>query len=281
MVLRWALWAYARRVHINGCELFVQHTGSGVPVVFSHGLLWSSRMYQPQVQALSARYHCVAYDHRGQGQSESPRGDILGGNGISIELVYRDAVKLIEQLDLGPCHFVGLSMGGFVGQRIAARRPELLRSLVLLETAADPEPRQNIPKYRRLNAVARMGGLSFVAGQVMPIMFGDTFLTDAYREPEREKWQAELKQNQRSIYKAVNGVIERRSFEDQLHKIQVPTLILHGQEDRAIVMSRAEALHAGIRGSKLVKLPRGGHTSTIEEPELVNAELIRFLAEND
>jgi len=267
-------------VQINGCELYVHQVGAGTPVVFSHGLLWSGRMFEPQLRALSARYRCVAYDHRGQGRSESPRGDILRGHGISIELVYRDAVKLIEQLELGPCHFVGLSMGGFVGQRIAARRPELLRSLVLLETAADPEPKHNRPKYRALNVIGRMGGLSLVASPVMPIMFGDTFLRDPYRAQERDRWIGQLKQNRRSIYKAVNGVIERGGFEDQLDKIQVPTLILHGQEDRAIAMHRAEALHAGIAGSQLVKLPRGGHTSTIEEPELVNTEISRFIAQH-
>ncbi|MGE0328694.1 MAG: alpha/beta hydrolase [Polyangiaceae bacterium] len=265
-------------MQVNGCELYVQDTGRGVPIVFSHGLLWSARMYNAQIAALADRYRCVAYDHRGQGRSERPRGDILDGHGISIEQVYLDAVSLIESLKLGPCHFVGLSMGGFVGQRIAARRPDLLRSLVLLETAADPEPQSNVPKYRTLNKIARLGGLSFVAGQVMPIMFGDSFLKDPKRKKQRAECERQLKNNGRSIYKAVNGVIEREDFEPELRKIEVPTLIVHGEEDRAIVRERAERLHAGIRGSEFVLLPKGGHSSTIEEPELVNAEIQRFLA---
>ncbi len=265
-------------MQVNGCELYVQDTGRGVPIVFSHGLLWSARMYSAQVSALADRYRCIAYDHRGQGRSESPRGDILGGHGISMEQVYLDAVSLLEALKLGPCHFVGLSMGGFVGQRIAARRPDLLRSLILLETAADPEPQSNIAKYKALNAVARFGGLRFVAGQVMPIMFGNSFLEDPKRKKQRDQVSQQLKHNHRSIYKAVNGVIHREDFEPELRKIEVPTLIVHGAEDRAIVRERAERLHAGIQGSEFVLLPRGGHSSTIEEPALVNAELERFLA---
>ncbi|MEZ4234240.1 MAG: alpha/beta hydrolase [Polyangiaceae bacterium] len=265
-------------MRINGCELYVQDTGRGVPVVFSHGLLWSARMYAAQINALAGRYRCIAYDHRGQGRSESPRGDILSGHGISIEQVYLDAVALLEALELGPCHFVGLSMGGFVGQRIAARRPDLLRSLVLLETAADPEPKANLPKYTALNTVARYGGLGLLAGQVMPIMFGDSFLQDPERKQLRAHWTRQLKSNRRSIYKAVNGVISREDFSQDLSKIEVPTLIVHGAEDRAIVRERAERLHAGIAGSEFVLLPRGGHTSTVEEPELINAELERFLA---
>ncbi|MBF5041686.1 alpha/beta fold hydrolase [Aggregicoccus sp. 17bor-14] len=261
---------------VNGTQLYCEDSGgSGEPVVFSHGLLWSTELFEPQVQALRGRYRCIAYDHRGQGRSAKP-----GGHSVPIETVYEDAVALIEKLGVGPCHFVGLSMGGFVGMRLAARRPDLVRSLALLETSAEPEPPQNAPRYRAMATVARFLGVRLLASRVMPIMFGKSFLTDPARAEEREAWRQRLLKNERSIYRAVLGVVEREPIESELGKVKAPTLVLVGAEDVATVPAKAERIHSLIAGSKLVKLPRGGHSSTVEEPALVNQALSEFLAQH-
>jgi 3-oxoadipate enol-lactonase len=259
-------------MRIRGIDLFVEEEGEGQPLLFSHGLLWSGRMFAPQVRALSGSYRCISYDHRGQGRSEIPKERT-----IEIESVYQDAVALIEALGIAPCHFVGLSMGGFVGMRIAARRPELLRSLVLIATAADPEPKKNLPRYRLLNTIARLGVLRALSGQLMPIMFGESFLRDPARAAERAALEQQLREHPRRIYRAVNGVLYREGVEHELSRITVPTLVLRGDEDHAIALERAERLHRGIRGSRLVRLPRGGHTVTLEEPDLVTREIRQFL----
>ena len=137
-------------IRANGTALYYEDTGgSGAPVVFSHGLLWNSTLFAPQIAVLKNRYRCVAYDHRGQGRSAD---DI--GRAISMETVTEDAVALIEKLGLGPVHFCGLSLGGIVGMRLAVGRPDLIRSLVLLDTTADEEPYK--PKYKAMTAVARL-----------------------------------------------------------------------------------------------------------------------------
>ncbi len=259
-------------MRIRGVDLFVEEKGEGPAVVFSHGLLWSGEMFRAQVEALSDRYRCITYDHRGQGRSEMPPERT-----IEIETVYEDAVALIEKLDVAPCHFVGLSMGGFVGIRLAARRPDLLRSVVLMDTAADAEPTDNVGRYRMLNLVTRLGGLPLVAGQVVPIMFGKTFLEDPARASLREEWIGKLKALPRRVYRATNGVISRRSVEQELSKIEIPTLVLHGEEDVAIARPRCDRLVDGISGAKLVTIPRAGHTATVEEPDAVNAALAEFL----
>ncbi|MFP2928005.1 alpha/beta fold hydrolase [Pyxidicoccus sp. 3LG] len=258
---------------VNGTELYYEDTGgSAQPVVFSHGLLWSTRLYDPQVDALRGRYRCIAYDHRGQGRSAVPPEPV-----IDMETLYLDAVALIEKLGAGPCHFVGLSMGGFIGMRLAARRPDLLRSLVLIETTADPEPLANVPRYTLLNLIARMAGVRPVADPVMRIMFGKSFLTDPNRAEERALWRARLLENRRDIWRAVNGVIKRQAIVHELPSIRVPTLVMVGEEDVATVPAKAERIHQRIAGSRLVRLPRGGHSVTVEEPSLVNAALGTFL----
>ena len=258
---------------INGTRLWVEDTAGDKPVMlFSHGLLWSTRMFDAQVAAFRDRYRCIAWDHRGQGQS-----DVTRDRCITIEQCYADAVALIEQLGVAPVHFVGLSMGGFVGMRLAARRPELLRSCTLLETSADAEPIENVPRYRTLNLVARWLGLGIVANKVMPIMFGRTFLTDPARSVERAEWKARLSSNRREIWRAVNGVIERHAVYDELASITVPTLVAVGDEDVATVPAKAERIHAAIRGSTLVRIPYAGHSSSVEQPALVNAAIDAFL----
>lgn len=260
---------------VNGTRLYYEDTGGpGEPLVFSHGLLWSGRMFDKQVAALKDRYRCITYDHRGQGQSDVWRVDT-----VDMETVYADGVGLIEKLGVGPCHFAGLSMGGFVGMRLAARRPELLRSLVLMETSADPEPAENVPRYKLLNAVARWFGVGVVASQVMPLMFGRTFMEDPARAEERAEWTRKLKANRRDIWRAVNGVIYRKGVYEELTRIRTPTLVLVGEEDVSTKPARSERIHALIEGSRLVRMPRGGHTSTVEEPQLVNAALQGFLDE--
>ncbi len=260
-------------MRVGDTHLHYELCGAGEDtVVFSHGLLWSCRIFDAQVEALRATHRCVAYDHRGQGKSE-----VHVDRAIDIDTCYEDAVALIEKLELAPVHFVGLSMGGYVGLRIAIRRPDLLKSLVLLDTDAHAERPAFARSYRMMNLAARWMGLRAVVDRVMPIVFGQTFLNDPARAAERAEWRARLVSNKRSIHRAVRGVIERESVAGQLGQIRSPTLIIVGEEDVATPPARSEALHEGIAGSTLVRIPGSGHTSTVEAPEAVTHALQGFL----
>lgn len=262
------------KLQINDAEIYFEEHGVGPEtIVFAHGLLWSGRMFDNQVNALKDRYRCITFDFRGQGQSE------ITESGYDIDTLSEDAAALIEALQCAPCHFLGLSMGGFVGLRLAIRRPSLLKSLMLLETSADPEPEKNIARYRLLNFIARRLGLRLVADRVMPIMFGEKFLSDSGRTKEKEEWRERMIANHRiGITRAVKGAISRAGVYDQLDKIAIPTLIIVGDQDVATVPAKAERMHARIRGSRLVVVSGAGHTSTVEEPRAVNAALEEFLS---
>ena len=259
---------------INGTSIHYEEDGAGPEtVVFAHGLLLSGKMFENQVRALRDRYRCITFDFRGQGQSEVTR------SGYDMETLTGDAAGLIEALGCAPCHFVGLSMGGFVGMRLASRRPGLLRSLVLLETSADPESPDAVGRYRRLNLVARCLGVKPVVGRVMKILFGRKFLGDPARAGLRKEWRDRLVANHRiGITRAVTGVIDRAGVYEEIGRIGVPTLIIVGDQDVATPPAKAGRIHSRIRDSKLVVIPGAGHTSTVEEPEAVNRELGEFLA---
>lgn len=261
-------------VDVNGTTLYVEDSGgSGEPVVFSHGLLFDTRQYDRQVSALRDRYRCIAYDHRGQGRSAVPDDRSIG-----IDTLTDDAIALIEALDIGPCHFVGLSMGGFVGMRIALRRAELLRSLVLIDTSAREQDPGEIPRYNLLKNVARAFGTRVVAGQVMPIFFAPEFLSNAERADDRKVWKGRLGSRRRSIYRAVNGVMEREPVIDSIGTISVPTLVIHGEKDAALDLEEGRLIAETIPGATLEVIAGAGHSPTVERPADVNAVLERFLA---
>jgi pimeloyl-ACP methyl ester carboxylesterase len=261
-------------VDLNGAHIHFTDSGGDHPaIVFSHGLIFSGAMFDAQVAHFSDRYRCITFDHRGQGQSG------VTEDGYDIDTLATDAAALIAHLDVGPCHFVGLSMGGFVGMRLAARHPELLKTLTLLDTSADPEPKENGPKYRLLNFIARWIGLRVVIGQVMPIMFGQTFLNDPARVAEKKRWSDAIIGNDRiGITRAVSGVIDRDGCSDLLAQINLPVGIGVGDEDVATEPAKSERLLMAIAGSELTMLKGAGHSSSIETPELVNELITRTIA---
>lgn len=261
-------------MEINGATLYYEEHGAGPEtVVFAHGLLFDRRIFDHQVAALENRYRVIAFDFRGHGESEVTR------DGYDMDNLAEDAAGLIEALDAAPCHFAGLSMGGFVALRLASRRPELVRSLVLLDTSADPEPRENLPRYRLLQWVARLFGLRSVVGRVMPILLGASTLEDPERRELRRLWSDRVAAQDRvGVTRAVSGVLERDGVYDELPGIRIPVLILVGEEDAATVPAKSERMREALPDAELVTIPRCGHMSSIERPEAVTRAIEAFLA---
>ena len=262
------------KIEISGVSHHYEMQGEGAEtIVFAHGLLWSGKMFEAQLVALKPRYRCISFDFRGQGQTAVTR------SGYDMETLFADSVGIIEKLNAASCHFVGVSMGGFIGLRLALRRPELIKSLALFATSADAETEDKKKRYRTLTRVARIFGLRMVADKVMPVMFGTTFLNDPLRAELKRQWRNNFIANRRiGLDRAVKGVIDREPIYDQIHKITAPTLIAIGDEDAAIPVERANRIHSRIAGSKLVIIPRAGHTPTVEEPEFVNGLLDDFIS---
>lgn len=265
-------------VHVNGVQVHITDTGNpaGVPnapvVVFGHGLLFGGYMFRAQVGRLQSAYRCVTIDWRGQGKT--PATD----DGYDMETLYEDAAAVIEGLGVGPVHYAGLSMGGFVGLRLAARRPELIRSLSLLDTSAGPEDPDKISQYRLLATIYRWVGMNPLEGKIKPLMFGPTYLDDPSSKSGIEEWKAVLRATNRvGMKKAIRGVTDRLPVIDELPSINTPTLVVVGEDDVATPVAKAERIVAGIKGSTLSRVPQCGHSSTVEQPEALADLLEEFL----
>lgn len=239
--------------------------GQNAPtLVFGHGLLFSGWQFSPQVEALRDRYRCIAVDWRGQGRSNAPAGD------YDMDTLTGDMVALIEQLELGPVHYIGLSMGGFVGMRLAARHPGLVRTLTLLDTSAQPEPSENVGKYKMLATIYRLFGIGPVRRKVEPIMFAQSTLDDPVKRPMIDEWVTGLSAVPRGgMKKAIMAVVNRDGIEGELATIDAPTLVIVGEEDTATVPAKAEHIAASIEGARLEVVSGAGHSSCLEQPEAI------------
>jgi len=262
-------------IKVNGVELFYNESGNGPEtIVFSHGLLMDHSMFDLQRAAFEHRYRVIAYDHRGQGQSA------VTASGYDMDTLALDAAALIEALHAAPCHFAGLSMGGFVGMRLAARRPELVRSLTLMNTGAGKEPALSLLRYGFLAQLVKVVGTAPFVGIALRELFGRTTRNSA--DPEKRKmlaeWTAKLCSRPRNTAQALMGVMNRPEFSAQeLAAIRCHTLILAGEEDTPQPPRNSEKLAAAIPNARLVRIPGCGHSSSLEAPEAVIAAIAELI----
>jgi 3-oxoadipate enol-lactonase len=268
---------------VNGTT--IAYTDTGAPpdhpdaptIVFGHGLLFSGWMFQAQVAALRDRYRCVTIDWRGQGQTPPATS-----GGYDMDTLTADAVGLIQALELSPAHYVGLSMGGFVGQRLGARHGELLRSLTLLDTSPDPEEPAAARQDKLLAVVYRLVGIKPVAGKVSALMFGPTFRDDPKSQAVIEQFVAGVARCDRGgMRRAVLAVANRAPIYDEIDRIAVPTLVIVGADDVPTPPDKAKRIAERVPGARLEIVANSGHSSTVEQPESITDLLQGFLATVD
>jgi len=232
-------------------------------------------MFTAQIQALRSTYRCIAIDWRGQGASPKSR------TGYDMDTLSLDAIALIENLEVAPVHYVGLSMGGFIGQRIAARRPDLVRSLSLLDTSAERESVPNFVQDMALANIYRLVGAGPLRSQIEKVMFGPTFRKDRKSKAIVDEWLSQLATCGRgAIRSAVMGVITRKGVLDEIGDIAAPTLVLVGEDDVPTPISRARTIAGAIKDARLEIVPHSGHSSTIEQPDAVSALLSEFIGQH-
>ena len=261
--------------HVNGAD--VNYTDAGAPadrpdapvVVFGHGLLFSGWMFSHQVEALKGEYRCVTIDWRSQGHSPAAR------DGHDMDTLTLDLVALLDELGLDAVHYVGLSMGGYVGMRFAARYPDRVLSLVLLDTGSGTEDADKVSKYRLLATIYLLTGPEPLRGRVEPLMFGPTIRNDPAGRAAVDEWAARLKTTKRAgIRRAILGVVDRLPVDDELGDIRARTLVAVGADDVSQEPFKSEALAAAIGNAKLEIVTDAGHSSTVEQPEVLT-RLIR------
>lgn len=237
-------------------------------VMLSHSLGSNLNMWDSQLEALEPRFRVLRYDTRGHGASDAPE------SAYTLDQLVDDAKALLDALKIDKAHFVGLSMGGMIGQGFGITHADRLLSLTLCSTSAFiPEAAQPIVQERI--DTARKQGLQALVDGTLARWFTSEYLKK--NPPEVARIRRLFLETPLAGYVGCSEAIRRLNYLKQLFQIKLPTLIIVGEDDPGTPVSASEAIHEGIAGSKLVIIPKMLHLTNVEKPELFNAHLLEFL----
>jgi 3-oxoadipate enol-lactonase len=253
-----------------GVEVAYDDVGVGQPVVFLHGFPHNRTLWAPQTGALVDRSRCIAPDLRGFG------GSSVAGP-FSMDQYADDVVALLDALRIERAVVAGLSMGGYVAFALWRRHRGRVRALVLADTRAGADSDEARAKRRDMIQLARTKGSTAVAEAMMPGMVGKST-----REKNAGLVDAIFQMMQNAPVEGVVGALEammaRPDSTPTLPTIDVPVLVVVGEEDALTPVSEARALHTAIPSSRLEVLAGAGHVSSFERPAAFNHVVSEFLA---
>lgn len=241
-----------------------------------HSLFLDGRMFDELATAAKGRMRVVCPDFRGQGRSAPALKAI-----VTMDECADDMLALIDQLGLHEVHVLGASMGGDVAIRMAARKPALFKSLVLMGSSARGEP--DVQKSAFNDFVASLEVTGFCGDNLemlLGIMFADSVRKDPASTERLAYWEGSMHRLSRALWPAMFGVIERESAVPLLDGITARTLIFSGAQDVARPPEWSREVRDGIPGAELIFLEGGGHSPIIEVPDQVIERTIAFALKN-
>jgi len=259
------------KITANGISMNYTLDGpTGAPVVtLSHSLATTLAMWEPQLKALTARWRVLNYDTRGHGGTDAPRG------AYTLDQLADDAQALLRALGIARTHWVGLSMGGMIGQTLALKAPELFSSLVLCDTSSRIPPEAKPLWDERVHTAETKGMEPLVEGTLA------RWLTTPFRERG-----GEVVERVRGMIRSTNPVgyigccqaISSLNLTDRIGVIKSPTLIIVGEEDQGTPVAASRVMNEQIKGSQLAILKSAAHLSNMEQPEAFTQALVGFLS---
>ena len=255
----------------NGIETYYEiHGKEGAPwLTFSHSLACSTRMWDPQIEALKSRYRILVYDTRGHGKSMAPAG------AYTLEQLADDLYALLKHLAIDSTHFVGLSMGGMIGQTFALKYPGVLRSLTLADTTSRYPADAAGVWNERIHTVETRG----MQPLVQPTL--ERWFTEAFRKshPEVVKCIAVLIAGTPVAgYAGCSHALPKINLSARLREIKCPILVICGDKDPGTPPAMAREIHDNAPGSTLVLIADAAHLSNLEQPAEFNRALEAFLS---
>ena len=277
---------------VDGVSLFWSEQGTGQPIVFVHGIPTDYRAWEAQTSALSGGFRTITYSRR-YAYPNARTGDLLDS---TVENNSSDLAGLIGKLGLAPVHLVGHSYGGFVAAYLATRRPELLRSLTLVEPAIasvllrDPKSRSDAFRLLLTHPRVALSASRFLRRSNAPalealrrndivraVLFNLDGIESSSGVLDRlpEPIQKMMLDNGRTI-KETDTPFPRVS-RVELRALRVATLMIHGETSALWLRAIAEMAGAFIPGCERVTIPGSGHFPHFQNPNAFNAALQRFL----
>lgn len=250
-----------------GTTLHVRIDGpdAGPTILFANSLGTDLRLWDRVLPLLPPGCRCIRFDKRGHGLSGIAGGDRLDDHA-------EDAIALIEAFGRGPVVFVGLSIGGLIAQRVAELRPDLVRALVLSNTAARLGSAES---WQARIAAIRAGGLAAIADMVMERWFAPAYRATA----ELDLWRAMLLRTPEAGYVAACHALANGDQTAATGRLRLPALVIAGSEDGATPVDLVKATADLIPSARFAMIKGAGHLPCVEAPGEWAAEVVPFLRE--
>lgn len=254
--------------------LWVEDTGEAnlPPVLCLHSLFVDGGMFRNLVEKAEGKYRVICPDFRAQGSS-APATDKI----VTMDQCADDMLALIEIMQLPQVHIAAASMGGDVSVRMAAKRPDLVKSMVMMGSSVRAEP--PIQKTEFTNLLDRTFRTGFVGDDLellMAIMFGAATRERSDMQEALDYWRTKMRLLGPSVWAAMYGVVARENASSLLGKIRVPTLVINGKDDIARPPEWAREVVDGIKGSELLLMEKVGHSPILEAPDIVIPSIFEF-----
>ena len=254
------------KTKVNGTELYYEiHGKRGTSwLVLSHSLACSTRMWDPQVEAFKGSHCILNYDMRGHGQSAAPAGP------YTLEMLADDVLGLMKAVGAERAKFVGLSIGGMIGQTLALKNPGAFEKMVLADTTHTQNP-DMIKQWDDRIRIARTQGMKALVPTTM-----ERWFTAPFRDkPEAKKIADIVAATPVEGYVGCGQAIMKLNTTARLKDIKLPVLAITGESDAAAPGTRYIGEH--VPGAKFVSIAQASHIANIEQPEKFNQALREFL----
>lgn len=255
---------------IDGASVAYDDVGAGAPVVFIHAFPLNRSMWAPQTRRLAAGARCVTLDVRGFGESSATPP-------FTMARFADDVAALLDARRIDRAAVVGLSMGGYIAFALWRRHRDRVRAFVLADTRPTADTPEGARRRRALIDVARTQGSDAVAAQQLDVLVGRS--TRAGNPEVAERIRGIIAAAPvAGIVGALEAMLARPDSTPTLATIDVPTLLVVGEEDGVTPVDDARAMQRAIPGSALEIIGRAGHLSNLEQPDAFNTAVEGFLA---
>jgi 3-oxoadipate enol-lactonase len=256
------------KLNANGIDINYEIEGEGPVVTLSHSLACNLSMWDEQVRALRGRYRVLRYDTRGHGQTGAP------ASAYTLDQLADDVKGLLDGLGIAATHFVGLSMGGMVGQVFALKHPAMVQSLVLCDTTSRYASGAAAVWEERIKTVGAKGMEPMVA-PTLERWFTAPFR--ARRKDLMDKVGAMIRSTPAAGYVGCCHALPKINVTERLRDVRCPALVVVGEEDPGTPVDMARDIHAALPVAELAVLCRASHLSNVEQPGEFNRALGGFL----
>ena len=252
----------------NGIEIHYTLEGDGPVVTLSHALGTNLSLWDEQARALKGRYRVLRFDTRGHGQTSVPPGP------YSLEQLAEDVYGLLAGLGITETHFVGISMGGMIGQVFTLKHPEMVRSLVLCDTTSRYQA-EALPAWEERIRTVEAKGMEAMVEPMLQRWFTAPF---RQRRPDvMDLVRVMLRSTPPWGYIGCCHALPKINTTDRLREVRCPSLVIVGEQDPGTPVEMAREIHAALPMAEFAILRSASHLSNMEQPEEFSRVLLAFL----